>query len=166
MKRLLFTLMVIASSMGWADSAKLAAEIPYLAQPKANLYSAGQPSDKAWELLAQDGVTTVINLRSDAEMAGNNEASLVQENGMNYIHIPIAGAGDISVEKAQLLQQALANTEGKVLVHCASSNRVGALLAIGAATEQTTADALAYGQQAGLTSLQPVVENLLLNKKD
>lgn len=158
MKNILMLVVLFMSSVVMADLTHLKADIPTLANPKANLYTAGQPSDAAWKKLAQEGVTTVINLRSNEEMAGHPEAQLVQENGMKYIHIPVAGAGDITHEKAALLQQALAQTEGKVIVHCASSNRVGALLAINAAQESSLEEALEFGKKAGLASLQPAVE--------
>lgn len=164
MKKILAFSLLLLTAVCFADNQELAKEIPHLAAPQANLYTAGQPSNKAWQLLAKEGVTTVINLRSDEEMAGSGEAQLVEENGMQYIHIPVAGAGDISFEKAQLLQQAMAGVEGKVLVHCASSNRVGALLALNAAQNSSVDEAIAVGKKAGLTSLQPVVEKVLNNK--
>lgn len=165
MRKLIALSLFLFVSLSFAGNAQLAAEIPYLASPQANLYTAGQPTNAAWELLAEEGVTTVINLRSDAEMQGSLEPQLVEQNGMQYIHIPVAGAVDISFEKAQALQQALAEAKGKVLVHCASSNRVGALLALGASENSSIAEAIAAGQEAGLASLQPVVEQVLHNNK-
>lgn len=162
----LFTLSV--SFFAYADSADVQAlksEIPFLASPEVNILTGGQPTNNAWQPLAKAGVTTVINLRSDAEMQGSNEAKLVTQQGMQYIHIPIAGAGDITPENAQRLQQALAQVDGKVLVHCASSNRVGALLALDAANSQTQDEALKYGRSAGLTSLEGTVKQVLNNNK-
>jgi hypothetical protein len=51
----------------------------------------------------------------------------------------------------------------KVLIHCSSSNRVGALMALRAAWMQNvpTADAIKLGESYGLTKLLPDVRKLL-----
>ena len=57
----------------------------------------------------------------------------------------------------------LQRESGAVLVHCASGNRVGALIAIGAAKAGGMAPeaALELGKAAGLTSAEPRVRELL-----
>jgi protein tyrosine phosphatase (PTP) superfamily phosphohydrolase (DUF442 family) len=84
---------------------------------------------------------------------------------MSYIQIPIAGAADLTRANVERLDTTLrdARPAGRVLLHCASGNRAGALLALrenwlhGAAPE----DALALGLAAGLTSLEPQTRRLL-----
>ncbi len=131
--------------------------------PRADLLTAGQPAATAWAGLHQRGVTTVINLRTAGEMAGRDEAAAVAAAGMHYIHLPVAGAGDIDAAHADKLWQEIERAPGRVLVHCASGNRVGALLAIGAARHggMSPAEALAFGKKAGLTRLEPVVRQKL-----
>ncbi|PPU82009.1 hypothetical protein XpopCFBP1817_20380 [Xanthomonas populi] len=52
---------------------------------------------------------------------------------------------------------------GDVLIHCASSNRVGALIALekGRANGAPRDEAIAIGRAAGMTSLEPLVMRLL-----
>ena len=59
----------------------------------------------------------------------------------------------------------LESYDGPVLIHCASSNRVGALLALreslrGASDEE----ALEFGKQAGMTRLEPLVKERLADE--
>lgn len=131
-------------------------------QPVAGVTSAGQPDEEALEVFAKSGYTTVIDLRGTAEARGLDEAEVVQNLGMSYVPFPITGSEAISFENAARLRQLIGDQEGPVLVHCASGNRVGALLALaealdGAGDEQ----ALATGREAGLTRLEPVVRERL-----
>ncbi len=143
--------------------ATLAGHVPNLARPADDLFTGGQPDAAAWALLEARGVTTVINLRSDQEMAGSDEAAQVRAAGMRYVHIPVAGAADVDRAHAARLRAAMAAASGKVLVHCASGNRAGALLAIDAADRRglDAAQAIAWGRKAGLSSLQPRVREVL-----
>jgi uncharacterized protein (TIGR01244 family) len=126
-------------------------------QPMPRVYSAGQPNADDWASIAAHGVTTVIDLRPDAERPGRDEAAEVQAAGLAYRHIPIAGPLDLTPDAARTLWQAIHAAPGKVLVHCASGNRAGALLAIAAAGEggMAPARALELGRGAGMTSTEP-----------
>lgn len=139
-----------------AGSARMPAglsAVPGIRQPKPGLYTAGQPESAQWRGVADAGVTTVIDLRPDAETEGRDERAEVDAAGMRYVNIPVAGAGDINDANADALAQALRDADGPVLVHCASGNRVGALLAIGAARAgMPVEEAIAYGRSAGLGS--------------
>jgi uncharacterized protein (TIGR01244 family) len=132
-------------------------------QPRPGLYTGGQPAPDDWAALKAQGVTMVVNLRPDAEMAGRNEAAEVAAAGMAYIGIPVAGADAVNADNARRLWTLLKTSDAPVFVHCASGNRAGALLAIGAAHSggMTPEAALEFGRQAGLTSLEPVVRERL-----
>ncbi|HRP72600.1 MAG TPA: sulfur transferase domain-containing protein [Luteimonas sp.] len=125
-----------------------------LRAPRAGLLTSAQPDADAWRALADDGVVAVVNLRPDAEQPGRDEGAEVAAAGMAYHQIPVAGADDLSDANAAELWRILQDNEGRVLVHCASGNRAGALLAIGAERSGTMSalDALAFGRAAGLTS--------------
>ena len=71
----------------------------------------------------------MINLRTSGEMTFD-EATLVQELGMTYVHIPVSGAGDLNPENAAKLRAALNASQGQALVHCASGGRVKGLMAM------------------------------------
>ena len=88
----------------------------------SDLFIGGQPTEKALRDLKAKGVTTVINLRMPEEMKqiGFDEAALVKELGMNYVHIPMRGSAENPYGPKQLDQfaAAIASADGKVLLHC------------------------------------------------
>ena len=88
----------------------------------SDLFIGGQPTEKALRDLKAKGVTTVINLRMPEEMKqiGFDEAALVKELGMNYVHIPMRGSAENPYGPKQLDQfaAAIAAADGKVLLHC------------------------------------------------
>jgi uncharacterized protein (TIGR01244 family) len=137
-------------------------DIPNRGEPLDGIITGGQPSAAAIATIAEQGFTAVIDLRSVEEDRGFDEAATVQGLGMSYISLPVSGAGGISYENANALDAILADIDGPVLVHCASSNRVGALLALRAKLNGADdEEALALGVDAGLTGLRPVVEEVL-----
>ncbi len=104
----------------------------------------------------------MIDLRQPTEDRGFDETATAASLGLHYVRIPVAGASGLTPAKVQALQAALAQANGPVLLHCASGNRVGALLALmkaqqGASTEQ----ALQFGREAGMTSLEAQTRTLL-----
>lgn len=126
-----------------------------LNRPQPGLYTAGQPAAGDWRAIADAGVRTVINLRTASEMAGRDERAEVAAAGMRYIEIPVDGPGGITPENAKRLREALDAARGDALVHCASANRAGGLLAV-ALTQQGVAaeEALAIGRAAGMKSTE------------
>lgn len=134
-----------------------------LAQPRPGLHTGGQPTLQQVDALAAQGVRTVIDLRGDDEARGYDEAAELQRRGIAYKRLPIRGADDLTADNAVALKALLDESGGGVLLHCASGNRVGALLALMAQQEEgaTPQQALELGKRAGLGSLQPVVERKL-----
>jgi len=132
------------------------------AKPIPNLITGGQPSEKDLQKLASEGVQTIVNLRAKDEFDKFDEKSLVESLGMEYVSIEMEGSGDISKETAHKLD-AILNQGKNTLVHCASSNRVGGLLAYRAylIQKQPLADALAFGEQAGMGSSEKQVRKLV-----
>lgn len=143
--------------------------IKNFANPEPSLFTGGQPSQEALTALAEAGVKHVINLRPLQEQEQSqdwNEAELVQSLHMQYHSIPVAGAAGVTRENATALADLLKTLEGEqVFLHCASSNRVGALTALyeGAANGVNTDEAIAKGKSWGLSSLEPVVRAQLNN---
>ena len=88
----------------------------------SDLFIGGQPTEKALRDLKAKGVTTVINLRMPEEMKqiGFDEAALLKELGMNYVHIPMRGSAENPYGPKQLDQfaAAIAAADAKVLLHC------------------------------------------------
>lgn len=88
------------------------------------LQIAGQPTADALREYAANGVTTVINLRTQQEMDNRSavpydEAALLEELGVNYVHIPLGGP-DTPYTPASVDEFAAAfeGADGKVLLHC------------------------------------------------
>jgi len=146
-------------------AASMLVPIPNALLPAEGLLVGGQPTREQLEQLAAAGYRTVVNLRTAGERGElADEEAIVTELGMHYILLPIGGADDLTEQNARLYGEAAGNpTESPVLVHCASGNRVGALIAIHAAfVEGLPADqALALGERAGLTRLNAATREIL-----
>lgn len=113
----------------------------------------GQPSEDDLALLAEKGFVAVIDLRGEDEDRGFDEAAVAAANGLDYTPLPISGAAAINTENALKLGELLDAHDGPVLVHCGSSNRVGALVALLEAERGAASDAaLEAGRAAGLTN--------------
>lgn len=126
-----------------------------LMTPRPGLYASGQPGTGDWAALSAAGVRTVVNLRTPGEMEGRDERAEVEAAGLRYVEIPVAGAAGIDADKATQLSALLAGSDGAVLVHCASGNRVGGLLAVAMAqTGMSEDEALAFGRSAGMKSTE------------
>ncbi len=134
----------------------------YRFEPADGITAAGQPNEAEFKELADDGYAAVIDLRSAGEDRGLDEETTVEGLGMEYIALPIDGRDAINFDNAKKLDEILSQYDKPVLVHCGSSNRVGALFALrenmnGASDE----DSLAFGKSAGMTSLESTVQTRL-----
>jgi uncharacterized protein (TIGR01244 family) len=133
------------------------------AELRPGLHTGAQPTREDLAEFSRQGVRTVIDLRTDEEDRGFDEATEVERRGMRYVRLPIGGADDLTAENATALKKTLDQSGDGVLLHCASGNRVGALLALMAAQHEsaTPAEALDFGRRAGLKSLEPAVAEKL-----
>ena len=98
-----------------------------------DMFIAGQPTEKALRDLRAKGVTTVVNLRMPEEMArvGFDEAALLKELGMRYVHIPMRGTAENPYGPKELdtFAAAMSSADGKVLLHCTIAWRASHLWA-------------------------------------
>jgi len=115
---------------------------------------AGQPSAEALEQASLDGLQTVIDLRREEETPDLDEAALVNGLGMNYVQRQVGRPDDLTPELFAEMRTLLANSKKPLLLHCASSNRVGAVWLVYRATEGglTIEEATAEAQMVGLRS--------------
>ena len=133
-------------------------------KPVKGITPAGQPDAATLEVFAKNGYAAVIDLRTVDEDRGLNEQAVVEGLGMQYVAMPIGYEG-ITFENAAALDKLLAEFDEPVLLHCGSSNRVGALLALQASLEGASdAEALEIGRRAGLSSLESTVRQKLGEK--
>ncbi|MCH8823636.1 MAG: protein tyrosine phosphatase family protein [Planctomycetes bacterium] len=133
--------------------------VPQLSENGA-VYFAGQPTESGLKDLAERGVKIVVNLRSIKEMQTKidfNEAIVVESLGMKYVHIPVVPSS-FSPEDVDRLREVLdqadldMNHKSRILIHCASSNRVGGMWAAYLNSELgfDPDKAIEYGKNAGL----------------
>ncbi|MCP4901835.1 MAG: hypothetical protein GY906_33135 [bacterium] len=100
-----------------------------------DLYIAGQPSQAGLKWMQELGVTTVINLRTQKEMDSRervpfDEAMLVEELKMQYVHIPSGGPDTPYIpEMVEEFAEALRGANGRVLLHCTVAWRASHLYA-------------------------------------
>ncbi|MEE8426898.1 MAG: sulfur transferase domain-containing protein [Woeseiaceae bacterium] len=127
-------------------------------EPVDGITSSGQPDRDSLRVFADAGYTAVIDLRGAEEHRGFDEPAAVQELGMEYVAFPIEGRGAINFDNARQLDDLIRSQNGPVLVHCASGNRVGALLALRASLSGADeASSLETGRAGGLTGLEETV---------
>ncbi|MGI9237720.1 MAG: hypothetical protein ACR2QZ_10010 [Woeseiaceae bacterium] len=130
-------------------------------KPVGGMTAAGQPDEASLKVFADSGYAAVIDLRTAGEDRGIDEPAVVKRLGMKYVSLPI-GRNDIQFEKAEMLDELISRYDGPVLVHCGSSNRVGALLALRASLDGADDEsAIATGRDGGLASLEGEVREVL-----
>jgi rhodanese-related sulfurtransferase len=117
-----------------------------------DLLLAGQPSEEALRALAQDGLQLVIDLRRPEEERGFDEPALARELGVEYVNPGFAGPETLTDGTFDAVRDLLtAHGEEKVLLHCRSATRVGAVwvaarvLDGGVAWEEALAEARRVG---------------------
>jgi uncharacterized protein (TIGR01244 family) len=132
--------------------------------PSAQLVTGGQPSLQQLEAARSAGVKHVINLRPASEDAGFDEESVLAGMGVQSCRIPVAGAAGLTRAAVEALDAALLATGGEpTMIHCASGNRVGALMALRAVWLQGKSldEAMDIGRAHGLTAMEPQVLAIL-----
>jgi protein tyrosine phosphatase (PTP) superfamily phosphohydrolase (DUF442 family) len=93
-----------------------------------NFYLSGQPTLEALYWLKEQGVTKVINLRSESEMDdytsyAYNEEEKAIEFGLEYFHLPVGGKSGYTPENLAKLDSIVTPSD-KVLLHCAGAGRI------------------------------------------
>jgi protein tyrosine phosphatase (PTP) superfamily phosphohydrolase (DUF442 family) len=89
------------------------------------LYISGQPSQAALRRLRDEGVSVVINLRTPREMDNRewvpfDEAAVLAELGIDYVRLPLGRPDEHpwTPGVVDAFARALAEHEGKALLHC------------------------------------------------
>lgn len=124
----------------------------------------GQPSRDRVIELAKSGIP-IVNFRTAKEMPFDEKA-IVDSLGGSYRQFGVTSRtfdDPAALAKALEILDEAKKTSGPVFIHCASGNRVGALVAIHLARREGAdpSRALEVGRAAGLTRLEPKVRRLL-----
>ena len=130
--------------------------IPNYYRLRTDIATAGQPSDDALADIQKAGYKAVLNLRTEQE-GSLEEKPKVEVLGMEYYNIPISGRDGFSPSKLEKFKEILADANNRpLLIHCASSNRVGALWYVHQVLDngEDEAAALAEGKRAGLKAFE------------
>lgn len=169
-QRRLVCLQILLAALAVPWLASIAAEsgdLPNRKDPLAGITTAGQPDAAQLEAAAKAGFKSVIDLRGPNEDRGLDELAVVAKLGMSYVSLPVAGAAGVTYANATTLDKLLRDAPKPVLVHCSTSNRVGALLALraklGGADDKAALDT---GVASGLAGLKPAVEQKLATGHD
>jgi len=159
---ILISLFIFSCNSPYGDNGTNPYDMSNTANPAQNLITGGQPSIDDLNKMAKEGVKTIVNLRTKGEFTKFDEKSEVESLGMKYVLIEVDGSDGITLENAKRLDAVL-NQGENTLVHCASSNRVGGLLAYRTFRLQgsSSAEALALGKMAGMRSTEKKVKQLL-----
>lgn len=163
----LVAMALVLASLAAGHAVAQSTDLPNRKDPLQGITTSGQPSAPQLAAAAESGFKSVIDLRGVNEDRGMDERSTVEGLGMSYVSLPVEGSDGVSYANAAALDKLLAGVEGPVLIHCASGNRAGALLALrdklGGADSES---ALALGVASGLTGLKPTVEQKLAQGHD
>lgn len=128
------------------------------------LHVSGQPTPEAVARLPEAGISVLIDLRPDTETPGVDKKGNAVAAGLTYHALPVAGPADLTRENVAAFDSLLKQSADKgVLMHCASGNRVGAMMALRARwiEGKTAEESLAIGKAAGMTSMADAVAEKL-----
>lgn len=134
------------------------------AMPLDNLVTMAQPTQEQLARLVELGYTNFVSLRPSTEEGTGWEEAMVSDEGISFVRLPVSGAEGLTRENVEALDHLLGEMADRpTVLYCASSGRVGAMLALRAYWMHGASPdaALALGREAGLTRLEPaVVERL------
>jgi uncharacterized protein (TIGR01244 family) len=155
-------LLPAASRAGEIPATVDAALIPSYRVIEPGVATAGQPAPEALRKLKEMGFRTVVNLRTEREGAAE-ERPVVEAQGLRYVSVPITPE-TLSLADVEAVEKVLAESGSRpVLLHCASSNRVGAVWAVIQARKgKSLGEAEAAGAEAGMrATMQAAVRRVL-----
>jgi protein tyrosine phosphatase (PTP) superfamily phosphohydrolase (DUF442 family) len=103
--------------------------IPKYFQYNEHQASGAQPSSEQFSTLKEKGFEAVVNLSpSSARNALREEAALVEQSGMDYIHFPV-DCSNLRPLHFNLFKEIMQGLEGKkVFVHCGGNVKSSNLL--------------------------------------
>lgn len=106
-------------------------EIYNFKQINDHIITGGQPMEAQLRAAAAEGFETVINLATlDPRYALPDEAGLVRELGMEYIHIPVEWGNPQKSDFAAFEAAMRTAVTHKTLIHCAANYRVTAFYSL------------------------------------
>lgn len=91
--------------------------------------TSGQPTAKQLKSISESGVTTVLNLAPhQAENALANEQQVVENLGMQYLHLPVDFKRPTEEDFQEFSNHMKQHNRAELWVHCAANMRVSAFI--------------------------------------
>jgi protein tyrosine phosphatase (PTP) superfamily phosphohydrolase (DUF442 family) len=119
---------IATARLGRADLATLLPGVAHGACPVPGVLTAGQPDSAGVTRIAAAGYRALLDLRTNAEARGFRESEAAKRAGLRYVKLAVGRdqLPDGTLRRFRAFMNDPANHP--VVVHCASGNRVGALL--------------------------------------
>ena len=122
------------------------------------VWRGAHPAERGYRQLAENGVTTVVDLRSEPDASDSDTAAVAA--GLEVIHLPVRDGQVPSRAEIQTFVQAVEDAEGTVFLHCgAGVGRTGSMAAayLVATGQATPSAALRRNLAIGPPSLEQIV---------
>ncbi|MBD2182070.1 protein tyrosine phosphatase family protein [Planktothrix sp. FACHB-1355] len=95
----------------------------------AKVATAGQPTEAQLGVIKDAGYQLIVNLAlPESPKALPNEQALVENLGMEYVHIPVVWENPTLEDISQFFSVMEANANKSVFVHCAANMRVSSFI--------------------------------------
>jgi uncharacterized protein (TIGR01244 family) len=93
------------------------------------IVTSGQPTEEQFSSIKKAGYKTIVNLAPhNAENSLEDEALLLQQLGMRYIHIPVDFKHPTSEDFQQFNDAISDSASNEIWLHCAANMRVSAFV--------------------------------------
>jgi len=100
-------------------------------QVNNNIATAGQPTMRDLEKIADAGYQIVINLGlQNSDYALENEKTWVEQLGMKYVHIPVDFKKPVEQDFIRFLNTMNIYQNNRIFVHCAENKRASVFVAL------------------------------------
>jgi uncharacterized protein (TIGR01244 family) len=134
-----------------------------------------QPSRAEIKAMAEDGVQTIINLRTEDEelqpMEPDEEEQFAHEQGLDYISLPIS-MDEADMKQADTFRRKLHEAKKPAFVHCKLAKRAGAFMMMDQAVregwsgEETLQKAEAKGFECDSEKIERFVKSYVDSRAD
>ena len=123
-----------------------------------------QPSADDLARLREQGITTVVNLRTEGEanqpLSPSEEASLAENMGLSYRHVPVPLAA-LDPKQVDDVRAAIRNAKGPVYVHCGAGQRACAIALLAEESGADPGSLIAKAEAAGFPVTDPHLRSFM-----
>ena len=124
----------------------------------------GQPSADDLAKLREQGITTVVNLRTEGEanqpLSPSEEASLAQNLGLSYQHVPVSLSA-LDPKQVDDVRATIRNAQGPVYVHCGAGQRACAIALLAEENEADAGSLIAKADAVGFPVTDPHLRSFM-----